>query len=162
MGLVRKENSLTMKIMLEPEAIMPTRAHPTDAGLDLYSREEKVIMPRPMRDAVTGQVKTVPIGEVFDTGVHIQFEKGLYGTVTGRSGLNIKHNIICPCGTIDQGFTGSIRVKLYNLGTEPYVVHKGDRIAQLIIKRCEYPEFEQVDSLEETERNESGIGSTGK
>lgn len=152
-----------MKVKLDPGAIMPTRAHATDAGLDLYSMDDKVIFPRQvtMFDK-DGFGKPVPIGETFDTGVHIAFDPGTYGRVEGRSGLNINKNIcVCGAGIIDNGFRGSIKVKLYNMGTEPYTVKKGDRIAQLIIAKYETPEIELVTALDDTDRGESGFGSSG-
>ena len=154
---------MKMKIVLEDGAFMPTRSFPTDAGLDLYSREEKVILPRhySYTELGTGKIKGLPMGETFDTGVHIALPEGMYGRVTGRSGLNFNHNIVCPEGIIDPNFRGSIKIKLYNLGAEPFIVHKGMRIAQLIICRCEYPELKVVDELNETDRGTSGIGSTG-
>lgn len=136
-----------MKIMLDEGAILPTRAHDQDAGLDLYSREEQIILP----------------GEsaVFDTGVHIAFPVGTFGQLFSKSGLNVNYNIVSCGGTIDEGYTGSIRVKLYNLGDKPYMIRKGQKICQLVIMPCLKPELEVVDSLEETERGENGFGSTG-
>ena len=90
-----------MKIVLDKGAIMPTRAYETDAGLDLYARETKIICPGD--------------SEVFDTGVHIELPKGTVGMLKSKSGLNVKHNLTNE-GVIDVGYTGSIRVKLYNHG----------------------------------------------
>lgn len=137
-----------MKIMLESGATLPARAHDTDAGLDLYSRTTEGMMP--------GQ------SAVFDTGVHIELPHGCYARVEGRSGLNIKYGIVVPSGIIDNSYRGSIIVKLYNLSQEDYIVSAGDRIAQLIIEKCETPEIEIVDSLDETDRQNSGLGSTGR
>lgn len=143
-----------MKVKLDTGAIMPTRAHATDAGLDLYSKEEKVIYPR---------LETIlPIGETFDTGVHIELPHGYYGKIESKSGLNVNHSVVSCGGVIDEGYTGSIKVKLYNLGTEPYTVHAGDKIAQLIIQPYAAPELELVEHLDETERGENGFGSTGR
>lgn len=137
-----------MKIKLDDGAIMPTRAHATDAGLDLYATEDRVIF--------TGN------GVVFDTGVHIEFPHGYYGKIESKSGLNVKHGVVSCGGVIDEGYTGSITVKLYNLGEHVYIVRKGDKIAQLIIMPYEAPELELVEQLEETERGENGFGSTGR
>ena len=137
-----------MKIMLDgPDAILPTRAHDQDAGLDLYSREDRAIL-----DGDSA---------VFDTGVHIELPPGTYGRLESKSGLNINYDIVCLGGTIDEGYTGSIRVKLYNLGKKPYMIRKGQKIIQLTIIPCVRPELELVDRLEETERGEGGFGSTG-
>ncbi len=137
-----------MKIVLEPWAIMPTRAHEFDAGLDLYSAQE---------DTYIYQDDSV----LFDTGVHIQLPKNTVGFLKSKSGLNVKHGITGE-GVIDVGYTGSIMVKLYNHGKKPYKVRKGDKISQLVILPCILPELEVVDSLEKTERGDNGFGSTGR
>ena len=141
-----------MKIMLDPGAKMPTRAHPFDAGLDLYA---------PLCDGV---YTISPCGgsTVVDTGVHVQIPEGCTGFVKAKSGLNVKHGLTCT-GVIDSHYTGSIRVKLYN--HHPcirYDIKPGDKIAQLVILKCELPELEVVDSLEETDRGDGGFGSTGR
>lgn len=134
-----------MKIMLDKGAKMPTRAHPWDAGLDLYAMHD-------------GEVY---LASVFDTGVHVQIPEGYVGFVKSKSGLMVKHHIITD-GTIDSHYTGSIRVKLFNRGVNPYHVQAGDKIAQLVIVPCLLPELEVVDSLEETDRGDGGFGSTGR
>jgi dUTP pyrophosphatase len=137
-----------MKIMLDNGAILPTRAHLTDAGLDLYARETRGMEP--------GQLA------VFDTGVHMEFPHGYYGKIESKSGLNIKYGVVSCGGVIDEGFTGSITVKLYNLSQEPYIVSKGDKIAQLVIQPYATPKLEIVDELADTPRGTAGFGSTGK
>lgn len=136
-----------MKIKLDYGAFMPTRAHEDDAGLDLYATERKVI-------PAYGS-------EVFDTGVHIELPKGTVGMLKSKSGLNVKHGLTSE-GVIDVGYTGSIRVKLYNNSDLGYVVQKGDKISQLVIMPILTPTLELVDSLEETERGGGGFGSTGR
>lgn len=136
-----------MRIMLDEGATLPHRAHPDDAGLDLYSREEQIILP----------------GEsaVFDTGVHVELPSGTFGKLESKSGLHINYDIICAGGTLDCGYTGSIRVKLYNMGHKPYMIRKGQKIVQMVIIPCLQPELEVVDELSETERGSDGFGSTG-
>ena len=141
-----------MKIKLDPGARMPTRAHDTDAGLDLYAMEDKVIWP----DFKVGD------GAVFDTGVHIELPPGTFGKIESKSGLNVKHGVVSHGGVVDEGYTGSIKVKLYNHGPRGYAVRKGDKIAQLIIQPYLAPPLELVDELEATERGEAGFGSTGR
>lgn len=136
-----------MKIMLDEGAILPTRAHPWDAGLDLYSRNNRTI------DGYGGAT--------FDTGVHIEIPEGCVGFIKSKSGLMVKHNLTAD-GTIDAHYTGSIRIKLFNHGPIPYEVKAGDKIAQLVIVKCELPDLELVDSLEETDRGACGFGSTGR
>lgn len=136
-----------MKIKLEPWAIMPTRAHPQDAGLDLYAAEDRV-------------VHTYCFA-TFDTGVHVQLPPHTAGFLKSKSGLNFQHNITSD-GVIDAGYTGSIRVKLYNHGPDNYKVHKGDKISQLVVVSIQTPFLQVVDELEETDRGNNGFGSTGK
>ncbi len=138
----------TMKIVLDSGAQMPTKAHETDAGYDLYALHNAYIRAH--------------AGITVETGVHIEIPAGMYGLVAGRSGLNFQHGVICPQGTIDCGFTGAIRVRLYNLSNDAVEIAKGDRIAQIIFHKHESPVFEVVDNLESTERGSSGFGSSGK
>lgn len=137
-----------MKIMLDKGAKMPTRAHETDAGLDLYSMEDTIVSAKK--------------SAVFDTGVHVELPPDTVGYIKGKSGLNVKHGIVVPDGTVDEGYTGSIRVKLYNLSGYDYKVNKGDKICQLVIHPILKPELEVVDILADTERGSGGFGSTGK
>jgi dUTP pyrophosphatase len=137
-----------MKIMLDYGAKMPTRAHSTDAGLDLYSRDTVIVY--------AGK------SEVFDTGVHIELPKGTVGFLKSKSGLNVKHGLTGGEGVIDEGYTGSIRVKLYNNSDAHYVINEGDKISQLVILPILKPDLELVDSFEETERGANGFGSTGR
>ena len=138
-----------MKIKLNAGAFMPTRAHPTDAGLDLYCPE--------------GESQIVPAREsaVFDTGVHVELPPGTCGLIVSKSGLNMKHGIVSD-GLIDVGYTGSIRVKLYNHSGHDYRVEVGDKISQLAILPILTPELELVDRLSETERGDRGFGSSGR
>lgn len=150
-----------MKIKLDENAIMPTRAHEADAGLDLYAPCDYVIL------GCQCCVVESPVGTTFidhetiDTGVHIELPPNTVGMVKSKSGLNHRYGLICE-GVIDEGYTGSIRVKLYNLSAEKYTIHRGDKIAQLVILPIVKPELELVDELEETERGDNGFGSTGR
>lgn len=149
-----------MKIKLDDHAIPPTRAHETDAGLDLYSRDDKIIPSR--NTPVTTDDDSAEIGATFDTGVHMEIPPGYFGKIESRSGLNVRNSVVSCGGVIDSSYRGSIAVKLYNLGTKPYIVHKGDRIAQIVIQPCALPELEVVDELDETDRNADGFGSSGR
>lgn len=135
-----------IKIMLDPGAIMPTRAHSTDAGLDLYATEDAVIF----RDG----------SYTFDSGVHVAIPEGYVGFLKSKSGLNVNQGIQ-SAGVIDAGYTGSIRVKLYNHGSGMVHIKKGQKISQLVLLPIITPELEVVDSLEETERGNGGFGSSG-
>lgn len=136
-----------MKFVLDEGAKMPTKAHRTDAGFDLYAREGKVIKARG--------------SAVFDTGVHIELPEGTAGMLKSKSGLNVKHGIISD-GVVDVGYSGSIHAKLYNLSDTDYEVKKGDKITQLCIVPIVSVELEQVDRLEEKGRGNNGFGSSGR
>lgn len=136
-----------MRIVLDEGAYKPTRAHEWDAGLDLRTPKRFVLH---QHDSA-----------VIDTGVHVEIPVGYVGILKAKSGLNVKHNI-CGTGTIDAGYTGSIRVKLYNHGYMDYVFQPGDKIIQLVILPIIVPVIEVVDHLEETERGSNGFGSSGR
>lgn len=138
----------TMKVMLENGAFMPERAHDTDAGLDLRTRHPWSIAPG--RRAK------------FDTGVHIQLPKGMYGKIESKSGLNVNQGVVSCGGVIDEGYTGSIAVELYNLGEKIVMFDKGDKIAQLVIMPYATPKLELTEQLDESERGANGFGSTGR
>lgn len=138
---------MKLKIVLDEGAKMPTRAHATDAGLDLYAKDTYII----------GAIDS----HTFDTGVHIEIPEGYVGFLKSKSGLNVKHGITSE-GVIDAGYTGSIAVKLYNHSGRAYKVNAGDKISQLVILPIIMPDLEQVESLEKTERGDNGFGSTGK
>lgn len=137
---------MELKVMLDPGAYMPTRAHKADAGLDLYSREDACIFQNS--------------GGEFDTGVHVAIPEGYVGFLKSKSGLNIKHSIQSE-GVIDSGYTGSIRVKLFNHGNRAVYIKEGQKISQLVLLPIITPEPVKVDSLEATERGDGGFGSTG-
>lgn len=126
---------------------MPTRAYPTDAGLDLYARETQIV---PARESAK-----------FDTGVHIELPHGTAGMLKSKSGLNVNHHIT-NTGVIDVNYSGSICVKLYNNSGYDYTVNRGDKISQLVIVPILTPELELVDELEEHGRGNNGFGSTGR
>lgn len=137
-----------MKVKLDSGALLPMRAHPTDAGLDLYTPTAVYIESKG--------------SAVIDTGVHIELPPNTVGEIKTKSGLNFNHGLTVPTGTVDVGYTGSIRVKIYNHSNQPYQFNKGDKIAQLVIVPILTPELELVDELEDTERGNGGFGSTGK
>lgn len=138
---------VNMKIKLDDGAIMPTRAHPTDAGLDLYARETQIV---PARESAK-----------FDTGVHVELPQNTFGLIFSKSGLNVKHDLTSE-GVVDQGYTGSIVVKLYNNGGYDYKVNKGDKISQLVVVPCLFPDVELVDEIDGLERGNNGFGSSGR
>ncbi len=137
-----------MKIMLDPGAFAPTRAHPTDAGLDLRTKERIKLWPG--------------MSACIDTGVHMELPHGYYGKIESKSGLNVNNDIVSCGGTIDEPYRGSIVVKLYNFGSKAYVFEPGDKVAQIVIQPYIAPELEIVDALSETDRGSDGFGSSGR
>lgn len=136
-----------MNIFLEPGTKEPTRAHETDAGLDLYSRETALV---PAHGSA-----------VFKTGVHIELPKCTVGLLKSKSGLNVLHDITSD-GVIDEGYSGEIAVKLYNHGDHDYWVTEGDKISQLLVMPVLYEHVKIVPSINGGKRAASGFGSTGK
>lgn len=98
---------------------------------------------------------------VIPTNIHIQLPEGYEAQVRGRSGLAFKYDIISHLGTIDADYRGAIGVKLFNFSDNDFVIRPGERVAQLVIARYEKIEWEEVASLDETDRGEGGFGSTG-
>ena len=153
-----------MKIMLDKGAKMPTRAHPWDAGLDLYAPYDVTVPGAKAEvygyDGSYGGYVNVGC-EVINTGTHVQIPEGYVGFVKSKSGLMVNRGITTD-GTIDAHYTGPIKVCLLNHSRNSYKVKAGDKIAQLVILPCLLPELEIVDSLEETDRGDGGFGSTGR
>lgn len=137
-----------IKVILDEGAFAPARAHDVDAGMDILSPRDILI---PALDSRT-----------IDTGVHIEIPDGYAGFLKSKSGLNVNHGITSE-GVIDAGYQGSIRVKLYNHSREGYMVHRQDKISQLVILPVLLDDIEIVDAFDvETERGANGFGSTGR
>ncbi|HEX9832459.1 MAG TPA: dUTP diphosphatase [Mycobacterium sp.] len=142
-------------VRLDPDLPMPSRAHEGDAGVDLCSALDVELAP--------GQRALVP------TGIAVAIPHGMVGLVHPRSGLaaRVGLSIVNSPGTIDAGYRGEVKVALINLDSaEPIVVHRGDRIAQLLVQRVELPELVEVTSFDEagladTSRGDGGHGSSG-
>ena len=137
---------MDLKVKLDPMAYLPERAHPTDAGLDLRTPHDVLVMPG--------------VGAVVDTGVHIQLPPNTVGMLKSKSGLNTKDGIVSE-GVIDEGYTGTILVKLYNHGTEAKQFSRGDKITQLVVLPVLYPRVEQAEDIQGGPRGDNGYGSTG-
>lgn len=137
-----------MNIYVEKGAYVPERAHKTDAGLDIRSRETRLVWAHS--------------GTLFHTGLHVQLPHRTAGLLVSKSGLNVNHGITST-GLIDEGYTGEIMVKLYNHSDTNYLVNAGDKISQLVVIPVIYEDIHIVDSLNEnTERGDKGFGSSGK
>ena len=135
---------------LSSEAQIPRTAYQGDAGVDLRSTERIVLTPR--------ERAMVP------TGLAIALPDGYAGFVLPRSGLAAKHGIsvVNAPGLVDSNYRGELKVILVNTDpNEAFTVETGDRIAQLIVMPVPVIEFEQVEALPESERGESGFGSSG-
>ncbi|XP_036910471.1 deoxyuridine 5'-triphosphate nucleotidohydrolase, mitochondrial isoform X1 [Sturnira hondurensis] len=135
-------------VRLSEHASAPTRGSARAAGYDLYSAYDYTVPP--MEKALV------------KTDIQIALPAGCYGRVAPRSGLAAKHFIDVGAGVIDEDYRGNIGVVLFNFGKEKFEVKKGDRIAQLICERIYYPEIEEVQGLDDTDRGAGGFGSTGK
>lgn len=158
-----------MNVLLDEGAIMPVKAHKTDAGFDVFARDTFIVpecshhlLVRDLGFAYPPKAETSVGYAVHDTGVHIEIPKGYAGFLKSKSGLNVNHSITSE-GVIDSGYTGSIVVKLYNHSSVPYTIEKGDKISQLVILPIsDVDELTLVDTLNETDRGDNGFGSTGK
>lgn len=147
----------TVRLQRLPHADgLPAPAYETDgsAGMDLRAA---VPEDQPITLAPGGRA-LVP------TGLKIALETGFEAQVRPRSGLALKHGVTClnSPGTIDSDYRGEVGVILANLGSEPFVVRRGERIAQMVIARFERAAWVDTDSLDETARGAGGFGSTGR
>jgi dUTP pyrophosphatase len=133
---------------LSVDAKLPTYGHPGDAGLDLYSLEDKVLIP----------------GErhIFFLGFALEIPDGYVGIVKDKSSLPKNGGVHTMAGVYDSGYRGEYNTNLVNLGSEPYEIKKGDKIAQLLIIPVASAELTEVDELSDSSRGEGRFGSTGK
>jgi len=140
---------MILKVRLDEErgALLLNRAHSTDAGIDIRTPRGFLL---PARSSA-----------IIRTGVHIELPPNTVGMLKSKSGLNIFHDIISE-GVIDEGYSGEIMVKLYNLSDEPYQFERGDKIIQLVVMPVHYPDVVQVDEISGGERGDAGYGSTGR
>lgn len=141
---------MDIQVILDKWAKMPTKAHDTDAGFDLFTPFEFELE---HGDSI-----------IIDTGVHVLIPRGYVGMLKSKSGLNCNFGIINE-GVVDAGYTGSIKVKLYNIGRFEHCRHfeAGDKISQLVIMPI--PDVDLVEVKDfgiETERGNNGFGSTGR
>lgn len=137
---------------IDPDLPTPTYARPDDAGADLFARQDAELAPG-------GGRALVP------TGVAVAIPPGCAGFVQPRSGLALRHGVTClnTPGLIDAGYRGELAVLLVNTDpSEPYVVRRGDRIAQLVIQEVLQAKFEVVDDLPPAVRGTGGFGHSGR
>lgn len=136
---------MKMEVAVEIGAVVPSRAHKNDGGLDLYATTGGWIFPKSRK--------------VFGTGFHASIPAGYVGLLTSKSGMMLKG--ITSRGTIDSDYTGEIRAVLFNHSWKFIRIKPGQKITQLVILPIITPDLELVDGLEETERGNGGFGSTG-
>ncbi|AUD40142.1 dUTP pyrophosphatase [Flamingopox virus FGPVKD09] len=135
---------------ISERAKLPYKQTRYSAGYDLYSAYDYVIEPMDK--------------ELIKTDIIIKIPNGYYGRIAPRSGLAYNYFIDVGAGVIDSDYRGNVGVLLFNFGSTPFNVSKGDRIAQIIFEKIAYPKIREVPSLEEiniTDRGNSGFGSTG-
>ncbi len=135
--------------LLDPQATLPTYAHPGDAGMDLRANEAVTIAPRGRHPVRTGIAIAVPEGWV--------------GLVHPRSGLALRQGltVVNAPGTIDAGYRGEVMVALVNLGDADVEIAVGDRVAQLLLQQVGHATIVEVEDLDDTARGTGGFGSTG-
>ena len=135
--------------LLSDEGKIPTKAHKSVAGWDLYaSGLSRPVYPHKRR--------------LVSTDISIAIPDGYCGLIWPRSGLSVNNGIDVLAGVIDSGYRGEIKVCLLNTSDQLVHIHSGDRIAQLIIQKVEDIEFLEVDNLDDTDRGEGGFGSSGE
>ena len=130
------------------DAKEPFKAYSDSAGYDLFANQSIRIMSN-SRGLVC-------------TGIKMSIPKGFHGQISPRSGLALKNGVVAFSGTIDSGYLGIVYVLLFNFSTNDFLVEKGNRIAQIIFKRCENVSFLEVENLTfDSERGVKGFGSSG-
>jgi dUTP pyrophosphatase len=147
---VRKDQPVILRVKkLTEDAMLPRYAHAGDAGADLFANARVELEP--------GQRALVP------TGISIELPDGTEAQVRPRSGMALKHGVtvLNAPGTIDHGYRGEVGVILINHGKDRFIVEKGMKIAQMVVKPVIYVTVEQADTLSETARGSGGFGSTG-
>ncbi len=142
------EYNLKVKL-IHKDALLPFRANPGDAGLDLFAAEEKLIKP--------GEA------ELISTGIMLELPEGTEAQVRPRSGLALKHSVtvLNSPGTIDEGYRGEVKIILINHGKEDFKVEKHMRIAQMVIAPVAIVHITQVEELADSARGAGGFGSSG-
>ncbi len=142
---------LTIDIINKSSNPMPKYQTTGSSAVDLYANNDEPIIIK------KNTVSLIP------TGIYISITKGYEAQIRSRSGLAINHGIFClnAPGTIDSDYRGEIKIILASFTQEQYIVNKGDRIAQMVFAKIEYVVFNEVDSLDETNRQSGGFGSSG-
>ena len=132
---------------LYPDAILPQTMREGDAAMDFSSYRDYVIKPWQRI--------------VVETGVAIAVPLGYWGNVRDRGGLPAKHGLHTMGGVFDSNYRGEVQIIMINLGREDYKISKGDRIAQMLIEKHEDIEIQEVEELDQTNRDENRFASSG-
>jgi dUTP diphosphatase len=142
---------LRLRPNLDADIPLPRYMTPQSAGMDICAALENDVV------LETGEIALLP------TGFAVAIPEGFEAQIRPRSGLAVKHGIgvINSPGTIDADYRGEVKIAVINLGKEPYIFRRGDRVAQMVIKRVYQARLKVVEKLDETERNTGGFGHTG-
>lgn len=132
---------------LHPDALLPSRAHPTDSGADLFALEHTILPPH----AVTN----------VHTGIAVELPEGTSGIIWGKSSVESK-GIKAMAGLVDAPYRGELIVCMFNLNDTEFIFEKGQKVAQLVVLPTLYPNFEEAEELSDTTRGMGGFGSTGR
>ncbi len=132
---------------LHPDALLPSRAHPTDSGADLFALARTVLPPH----AVTN----------VHTGIAVELPEGTSGIIWGKSSVESK-GIKAMAGLVDAPYRGELIVCMFNLNDTEFIFEKGQKVAQLVVLPTLYPNFEEAEELSDTTRGMGGFGSTGR
>ena len=138
---------MNVELRIEGKGKAPTKSHKSDVGWDLYVSEDTFIYPGSTMDV--------------HTSIYINIPVGMYGRITGRSSTLRKHNLMVNEGIIDAGYTGELYICIHNLGTEPFLIKEGMRLAQVIFASVEDVHFINTEKLSVTDRGSKGFGSSG-
>ena len=146
-----KGNDIKVKVVNKSGNELPRYSTPDSAGMDLRASLSEPVTLAPMQRAL------IP------TGIYIALPKGYECQIRPRSGLALKHGVtvLNSPGTIDADYRGEIGVILVNLSDKPFVVNNGERICQMVVARYDRVAWQQVETLDETERGAGGFGHTG-
>ena len=136
-----------MKVRYDDGAFPLKRVYKTDAGLDIRAIEDGVV--RAKQSAT------------FHTGIHIELPQDTMGDIRPKSGLMFSRDIL-TFGTVDEGYDGEIMIHMFNLGDDEFIVHRGDKIAQLVVTKVSYEYVIEVEEINHGERGSAGFGSTGR
>lgn len=136
---------MELKVKLDEGAVLPHRAHATDAGADLFAPHDVIV---PAKGSA-----------VVDTGVHVELPPNTVGMIKSKSGLNVRDSILSE-GVVDEGYTGSVVVKLYNHGDADVVIGEGAKLTQLVVMPVLYPTIVEASEIVGGPRGDAGFGST--